>query len=308
MRRAFADTLCEIARDDPHIVLMTADLGFMVLERFSESYPDRFINVGVAEANMIGLATGLASCGYVPYVYSIATFASMRGYEQIRNGPVLHNLPVRIVGVGGGFEYGHAGITHHALEDLGIARVQPGLTVVAPADHAQAAAAIRETRDVPGPVYFRIGKRDDYVLPGLDGRFRLGRTETVREGCDLLIITLGAISSEAMAAAEKLAEDGIEACVTVVSSLRPAPAEDLAAQLREFDLALTVEEHYVDCGLGSLVAEVSAEQGSGCRVVRCGVGRMTAACDGEACLRERNGLSGEGLYQTAVTALGKQSL
>jgi len=303
MRRAFAGMLCKLAESDPNIVLLTADLGFMVLEQFSDAYPDRFINVGVAEANMIGLATGLASCGYVPYVYSIATFASMRGYEQIRNGPVLHNLPVRIIGVGGGFEYGHAGITHHALEDLGIARVQPGLMVVAPADHRQAAAARCATSRVPGPIYFRIGNRDDYDLPGLDGRFRLGRTETVREGRDLLIVTLGSISSEAVAAAERLAGEGIEATVTIVSSLRPAPVEDLAAQLKSFGLALTVEEHYVDCGLGSLVSEVSAEHATGCRVVRCGVKRMTAACDGETCLRERNALSGEGLYRTAVEAL-----
>ncbi|MFH1114525.1 MAG: transketolase C-terminal domain-containing protein [Pseudomonadota bacterium] len=306
MRRAFTGTLCKLAESDPNIVLMTADLGFMVLEQFAEAYPERFINVGVAEANMIGLATGLASCGYVPYVYSIATFASMRGYEQIRNGPILHDLPVRIIGVGGGFEYGHAGITHHALEDLGIMRIQPGLTVVAPADHMQAAEAIRATAGLPGPVYLRIGKREDYTLPGLEGRFRLGRAETVREGGDLLIVTLGSISSEAVAAAEKLAKDGIETCVTVVSSLRPAPSEDLAARLGEVGLALTVEEHYVDCGLGSLVAEVAAEHGIGCRIVRCGVRRMAAACDGETCLRDRNGLSAEGLYRTAISALKEQ--
>ena len=125
MRRALTKALCELADSDPRVVLMTADLGFMVLEEFAKSYPSRFFNVGVAEANMIGLATGLAASGFIPFTYSIATFASMRCYEQIRNGPVLHGLPVRVVGVGGGFEYGHAGYTHHALEDLGIARIQP---------------------------------------------------------------------------------------------------------------------------------------------------------------------------------------
>ena len=175
MRHAFAKALYDIAESDERIVLMTADLGFMVLEDFAQAYPSRFYNVGVAEANMIGLATGLAASGFIPYVYSIATFASMRGYEQIRNGPILHHLPVRVIGVGGGFEYGHAGFTHHALEDLAIARVQPGLAVVAPADHLQASAAIRLTYDLPGPIYYRIGKREDYVLPGLEGRFRLGR-------------------------------------------------------------------------------------------------------------------------------------
>lgn len=304
MRRAFAETLCEMAQSNPHIVLMTADLGYMVLEKFSDRYPDRFFNVGVAEANMIGLATGMASCGYEPYVYSIATFASMRGYEQIRNGPILHDLPVRVVGVGGGFEYGHAGITHHALEDLGIARVQPGLTVIAPADHAQAAEAIRSTHDLPGPVYYRIGKRDDYALPGLEGRFRLGRAETVREGGDLLMVTLGSISSETVEAAEMLGNEGIETTIVVVSSLRPAPVEDLCNVLGRFKLALTVEEHYVDCGLGSLVSEVIAEHGIGCKIVRCGIRRMMAACDGEACLRGSNGLSGDGIFRSAVAALG----
>jgi transketolase len=196
MRHAFAKALYDIAESDERIVLMTADLGFMVLEDFAQAYPSRFYNVGVAEANMIGLATGLAASGYIPFVYSIATFASMRGYEQIRNGPILHHLPVRVIGVGGGFEYGHAGFTHHALEDLAIARVQPGLSVVAPADHLQASAAIRLTYDLPGPIYYRIGKREDYVLPGLEGRFRLGRAEVVREGTDILIVTIGSISAE----------------------------------------------------------------------------------------------------------------
>ncbi len=122
MRRTIARTLAEIAETDDRIILLTADLGFMVLEEFSDIHPSRFFNVGVAEANMVGLATGLASCGFIPFVYSISTFASMRCYEQIRNGPVLHELPVRIIGVGGGFEYGHAGPTHHGLEDLGIMR------------------------------------------------------------------------------------------------------------------------------------------------------------------------------------------
>lgn len=304
MRIACTKALSEIARDDPRILLLTADLGFMVLEEFSDAHPKRFFNVGVAEANMIGLATGLAASGYVPFVYSIATFASMRGYEQIRNGPVLHNLPVRIIGVGGGFEYGHAGITHHALEDLAIARVQPGLTVIAPADHVQASRAIRATYDLPGPIYYRIGKREDYTLPGLNGRFTLGRAETVREGSDVLILALGSIAAEAAAAAEKLSRQGIQANLSIVSSLRPAAVEDIHQRLKRFPLAITVEEHYVDGGLGSLVAEIAAERGSCCRVVRCGVKSLsTTVCGGEACLREAHGLSAAGISARVINAL-----
>ena len=306
MRRAVASTLVEIAGSDPRVLLMTADLGFMVWEEFSEAYPSRFFNVGVAEANMMGLATGLAACGYVPFVYSIATFASMRGYEQIRNGPILHNLPVRILGVGGGFEYGHAGFTHHALEDLGIARIQPGLTAIAPADHVQAVAALRATYNLPGPIYYRIGKNDKYVLPGLEGRFRLGRLETVTEGSDILILTLGSISEEAVKAAEKFSGNGISAAVSLVSSLRPAPKEDLHELLVRFPVALTVEEHYVDGGLGTMVSEVAAEHGTRCRLVRCGVKRMPSSCGSESFLRNAEGLTGEDIYRAGLAALSGQ--
>src|SRR5437763_8683060 len=120
MRRAFINTLVELAESDPRILLLTGDLGYLALEPFSERFPDRFFNAGVAEQNMVGMATGLAEAGFTPYVYSISTFASMRPYEFIRNGPVLHRLPVRIVGIGEGVDYGHNGMTHYALEDIAL--------------------------------------------------------------------------------------------------------------------------------------------------------------------------------------------
>jgi transketolase len=159
MRDDFIAELADLAAQDERVVLLTGDLGYMVLDVFSSRFPDRFFNVGVAEQNMVGMATGLAEAGYVPFVYSIATFASLRPYEFIRNGPVLHELPVRVVGVGGGFDYGFNGITHFALEDYAVMRTQPGLTVVSPADSPQARAAVHATRELPGPIYFRIGKR-----------------------------------------------------------------------------------------------------------------------------------------------------
>src|SRR5215467_9943834 len=133
MRRAFVSTLVRLAEADRRILLLTGDLGF-------------------TEQNMLGIATGLADAGFLPFVYSIATFATLRPYEFIRNGPVLHRLPVRIVGIGGGFDYGPQGATHHGLEDLAVTRVQPGMTVIAPADHEQLVAALEATWDVAGPV------------------------------------------------------------------------------------------------------------------------------------------------------------
>src|SRR5271166_3462774 len=162
--------MCRLAAADSRILLLTGDLGYMVMEPFRQQFPDRFFNVGVAEQNMIGLATGLAEAGFLPYTYSIATFASLRPFEFIRNGPVLHNLPVRMVGMGAGFEYGHSGSSHYALEDVGALRTLPGLTIVVPADPSQAATAIRDTQDVAGPVYYSLGKDDKISVPGLNGR------------------------------------------------------------------------------------------------------------------------------------------
>jgi len=296
MRRALAKTLMDLARKDSRLMLLTADLGFMVFEEFAQQFPDRFINVGVAEANLVGLGTGLAMSGYLPFLYSIATFASMRPYEQFRNGPVLHQLPVRMVGVGGGFEYGHAGITHYGLEDLGIARMQPNLTVIAPADAFQTIYALKSTYDLNGPIYYRIGKNDIEIVPTLNGRFRLGRIEILCEGRSLLMLSIGSISIEAWKAAEKLAATGIKATLGIVSSLNPAPVGDLQSLLPNFDLVVTVEEHYIQGGLGSLAAEISAEFGWKGRLLRCGVSRNPGGIAGsEAYMRDLHGLSADRL-------------
>jgi transketolase len=292
VRASFVRTLVELAEEDRRIVLLTADLGFTIVEPFAERFPERFVNVGVAEQNMVGIATGLAEAGYVPYVYSIATFATLRPYEFIRNGPVHQRLPVRIVGVGGGFDYGTNGPSHHALEDLAVMRAQPGLTVLAPADFEQARAALLATHELPGPMYFRLGKDDRSRVPGLDGRFRLGRAETIGAGTDLLLVATGSIARNAVAAADELAAGGIEATVLVVASVAPPPVDDLAETLDRFDAAVTVEAHYVNGGLGSLVCEVAAEHGLPCRVVRCGVRELEPGRSGsEAYLNEVHGLS-----------------
>ncbi len=303
MRNAFVDELTHLAAEDERVMLLTGDLGFMVLEEFQRRFPERFVNCGVGEQNMVGVATGLAEAGFVPFVYSIATFSSLRPYEFIRNGPILHGLPVRVVGVGGGFDYGHNGITHFALEDYAVMRTQPGMTTVAPADAAHARAALRATADLPGPVYYRISKRGD-ALPGLDGRFELGRLAVLREGADAAILAIGSIAHEAVAAAELLAGQGIEATVAVVPSFNPSPTEDIAALLDGIPTAMTVEAHYRDGGLGSLVAETIAERGLGCRLLRAGVERMPAGEAGsQAYLEDHHGLGAAHLARQLELAL-----
>jgi transketolase len=307
MRGAFVRTLTELAAEDGRILLLTGDLGYMALEPFSERFPDRFLNVGVAEQNMVGTATGLAEAGFIPFVYSIVTFATLRPYEFIRNGPVWHRLPVRIVGVGGGFEYGPQGVSHHGLEDVGVMRVQPGITVIAPADHRQMASALRATWDLPGPVYYRIGKDDRSEVPGLDGRFTRARAEVVRSGDDVVLITSGSVAGEATAAADALAGRGVRAAVLVVASVQPAPTDDLVAALGRVPLAFTVEAHYLNGGLGSLVAETIAEHRLGCRLVRCGVRTGADGVSGsQRWLHDAHGLSAAALEDAVLAGLARR--
>ncbi|MDQ6727880.1 MAG: 1-deoxy-D-xylulose-5-phosphate synthase [Actinomycetota bacterium] len=304
MRQAFIQALTELADHDASIVLLTGDLGYTVLEPFAERFPERFFNVGVAEQNMVGLATGLAASGFRPYVYSIATFASMRPYEFFRNGPVLHQVPVHLVGVGGGFDYGHNGATHFALEDVGIMRLQPQLTVVAPADAAQTATAMAATAHTAGPVYLRLGKGTG-PIEGLDGRFRLGHLELLGTGDDVAILTYGGITAEAVIAAELLRDQGIGVTVAVAGCIAPIPSDDIASLLRGVRLAVTLEAHYSIGGLGSLVAEVASGLGLRCPVVRCGVTTVpTGATGDQGYLHEKYRLTGRHVADASIDALG----
>lgn len=302
MRDNFVKGLANLAAEDERVVLLTGDLGFMVLEEFAEQHPDRFYNVGVAEQNMVGMATGLAEAGYVPFVYSIATFASMRGYEFVRNGPVLHQLPVRIVGVGGGFDYAVNGVTHYALEDIGIMRVQPGMRISAPADPQNAETALAASSTYPGPIYFRIGKRKEAV-PSLDEPFEWGRMPILGDGADVGIIALGTMASEAMDAAAILGERGIGTAVGVLGSVSPPPVEDILSLAARVRVLVTVEAHYAG-GAGSLVAEILAAHGSGRRLIRRFVTEVPRGKVGsyDFLLRE-NGLAPDQIAECSVSGL-----
>ena len=308
MRKAFVSALAELADTDPRVLLLTGDLGFMAVEPFAERHPGRFINVGVAEQNMVGMATGLAEAGYVPFVYSIATFAALRSYEFIRNGPVLHHLPVRIVGVGPGLDYGPNGITHWALEDVAVLRPLPGLAVIAPADDAQTASAVAATAELAGPAYLRLARMGPAVA-GLGGRFGFGRAHVVGDGTDVALVALGNMASTAVEAQSLLAAQGVSARVVIVSCVRPAPVHDLVEALADVPLTLSVESHYVDGGVGSLTAEVVAENGLATRLVRAGVRRSPVGETGSAeFLHERHGLSAGALADTALEHLERRPL
>ena len=306
MRSAFVKALTSLAESDPRILLLTGDLGYMALEPFADKFPKRFFNVGVAEQNMVGLATGLAESGFIPFVYSIVPFVTLRPYEFIRNGPIQHKLPVRIVGVGGGFAYGTNGLSHYGLEDVGVMRIQPGMTVIAPADHEQTATALLASWNLPGPIYYRLGKDDKTVVPGLNGRFEVGKVQRIGNGSKVALVVMGTLAHEAVVAAEILTSKGVPSSVLVVACLNPPPEAELAERLNNFPLVLSVEAHYRVGGLGSLVAEVIAENGLHCRLVRCGVRSTPEGLSGsQNYLHHANGLSAEALVETTLQALAR---
>lgn len=308
MRKAVISTLAELADSHPEIYLLTGDLGYTVLEPFADRHPDRFINVGVAEQNMLGIAAGLAEAGFVPYVYSIATFAALRGYEFFRNGAILHNFRVRILGVGGGFDYGTAGPTHQALEDLGVMRIQPGLSVIAPNDVRQARAAIKNTWDADGPIYFRIGKDEKNTSAKFDGGFEMGRVDTSGSGGDICLLSTGSAALDLEKTAASLEEKGISCGFASVPTLAPAPTEKLADFLKGYAHAVTVEDHFAVGGLGSLVAEVIAENGLSCRLTRFGVTTSPRGpIGGVSYLRERHGLSADDIIRKIESILADKT-
>lgn len=309
MRRAVAATLEEIAAADERVVVLTGDLGFMVLDRVAARFPERFVNVGVAEQNMVGIACGLAEAGFIPFVYSITSFAVLRPFEFLRDGPIHHHLPVRVLGIGCGVDYGLNGTSHYALEDLAVLRGQPGLTIVAPADSSQARAALQATWNLPGPVYYRIAKDDVPAVAGLDGGFALGRAHVVCRGRDVVLIALGTMAAEAERTARELASAGLSATVAVVASVQPPPVADLVELLRTHALACTIEAHYTTGGLGSLVADVIADHGVGVPLLRCGIPATLGAEVGSSrFLMERERLTAHHLAARVLdAAAGSQS-
>lgn len=258
MRTAFIDTLCDLAATDERLWLLTADLGYSVLERFAQTFADRFVNVGVAEQNMAGIAAGLAHSGKVVFTYSIANFPTLRCLEQIRNDICYHGANVKIVAVGGGFTYGPQGYSHHGVEDLAVMRALPGLTVVAPADPVEARLATRAIARHQGPCYLRLGKAGEPVCHADDPPFALGQTIKLRDGDDVALLSTGGMLPMALAAAEALARINISARVLSVHTLKPLDVSAIECAAVETAALITVEEHSVTGGLGSAVADVLA--------------------------------------------------
>lgn len=259
MRTAFIQALTDLARQDRRITLVTGDLGFGVVEKFAEAYPDQFVNAGVAEQNMTGVAAGMAMAGRIVFTYSIGNFPTLRCLEQIRNDVCYLEADVKVVTVGGGFAYGALGISHHATEDLAIMRALPNMVVVAPGDPAETDAATRAIAFKRGPSYLRLGRAGERAVHADPLRFELGKAIIVREGADLTLISTGGMLERAVRVAERLSDDGIHVRVMSMHTLKPLDTEAVLRAAQETAAVVTLEEHSAIGGLGSAVAEVLAE-------------------------------------------------
>lgn len=261
MRKVYCDTMIALAKEDPRIVDVEADLtGAHGMKPFKAAYPDRSFNVGIAEANMVGVAAGLSACGKIPFVHSFATFASRRCFDQIAISVCYAGLNVKIVGSDPGVGAELNGGTHMALEDMGIMRTLPGMTVFEPTDSVQLRKALPAIVEHEGPVYIRLFRRQAENVFGGDYEFDLGKADLLRDGTDVTLIASGVCVANALQAAETLAGEGLSARVLNMHTIKPVDAEAVIRAASETGALVTAENHNVIGGLGSAVAEVLAER------------------------------------------------
>ena len=306
MRAAFISTLIDLARKDESIFLLVGDVGYSLVEPFAQEFPRRFINIGIAEQNMIGIAAGLALSGKVVFAYSLANFPTLRCVEQIRNDVCYHDANVKIVASGGGLAYGALGMTHHATEDLAIMRALPNMTVIAPGDPTEAALATRAAAEFPGPCYLRLARTGDPVVHETVPDFQIGKAITVRNGDAITLVASGGILHNTVQAAKQLEQKGIKPRVLSMHTVKPLDAEALLAAATETKAIITIEEHSIIGGLGSAVAEVLAESGIS-RIVfkRVGIKDCFSPVVGsQAYLCKYHSLSVEDIVNEAVCLLG----
>lgn len=300
-RESFGEALVELGATNPNIVVLVADLADATkVENFGKAYPDRFIECGIAEGNMVGVAAGLASCGKIPFATSFAMFSAGRAFEQVRNSVGYPHLNVKIVGSHAGISVGEDGATHQCCEDIALMRSIPGMVVLNPADHYEMKAAVKAAAEYHGPVYIRLGRlavescnnNDDY-------QFEIGKGITLREGNDITVIATGLMVGEAIKAVDALAGEGIHARLIDMHTVKPLDRELVLKAARETGRIVTVEEHNVIGGLGEAVAACLSEEGP-TPLTRMGVQDVFGHSGPAAELLRQFGLCGPCIAQTAL--------
>jgi len=260
VRNQFAETFYQIGCEDPRLCLVVADISPAgSIQKFREFFPDRFVNTGVAEQVMIGMAAGMALRGLRPFAYTIATFALYRPLEMIRDDLAYHNLPVTVVGIGGGVAYSTLGGTHHAQEDVGLACTIPGLSVIVPCDPAEVADATRHcAQQNDGPIYLRLGKAGEPVLTADAAEpFRFGKLRYLRRGTDICVLSYGPVMAMAIEVADALATQGRSVSVVSTHTLKPLDRAGVAEALRTHDRVVVIEEASQQNGLGAQVKQIA---------------------------------------------------
>jgi len=263
MRNAFADTLFAAARKNKDIIILSGDLGFSVFDTFRTEFPNQFLNMGIAEQNMIGVAAGLALCGKKVFVYSIIPFVTFRCLEQIRNDLCYQDLPVVIVGVGSGLSYGQLGFSHHALDDIGALNPFPNLTILSPSDPVEVRQLTKECLSYPHPVYLRLGKKKEQTFSQPSTILRIGDLNQIRQGKGPVFLVHGNIIEEVVKACDDLA--GFDPAIISVPAVKPLNEEAILTLLSHHKDIVIVEEHYPQGGLGDAVFRLANEHRSGNR-------------------------------------------
>ncbi len=262
MRRDFVTQVLVEMERNPSIVFLTADLGFNALEKIKEKFPKRFINVGIAEQHLIGMAAGLALEGHKVIAYSIASFATLRPYEQIRNDVCYHNLDVKIIGTGGGYNYASHGVTHHTIEDVAIMNVLPHMKVISPGHSWEAREATKAMLRSTGPCYLRLGKSPGVAYENKEDVFKIGKGFVVKEGKDIVLISTGNVLDVTLATAKLIEKNKkLSVCVISMPTLNPFDAKLVVERAQKAKGIFTIEEHSVIGGLGSMTALALFENG-----------------------------------------------
>jgi transketolase len=310
VRDAFVRALTEEARKDKNIMLLTGDLGFGVLTKFAEEFPKQYLNVGVAEQNMTGVATGLALEGKTVFTYSIGNFPTLRCLEQIRNDVCYHNANVKIVSIGGGFCYGALGISHHATEDLAIMRALPNLMVLAPGDLTETTLATKALCETQGPCYLRLGRGGEPTVHLDQPPYAIGKGIALFPEGDVALLSIGGILDSAVKAREILQAAGVKTALYSMHSLQPIDRHLIERLSRLSKLIATIEEHSITGGLGGAVAEVMAElPPPRAPLVRVALeAGFSCEVGDQEYLREVYGLSPRAIANKVRTALSRMSI
>ena len=303
MRNAYIKALNELARQDDRILALVADNGAIVYDEYRRNFPNRFINFGIAEANMVSVAAGLASCGKIPFAYTISCFITMRAFEQVRNDVCLQKMNVKLVGIGAGFVYSNLGPTHHATKDIALMRALPNMTIFSPADPMESKKATFATAEINGPVYLRLSTGGSPQIYENDYEFKAGKGVILREGQDISIIATGQIIIEVLKAIDELRNSGISIRLINIHTLKPIDEEIILKAASDTGAVLTVEEHSIIGGLGSSVAEILLENNfAPIKFKRLGLrGVFPVGYGSYQDMKEMNGLSKEDIIREIKT-------